>query len=135
MKQVSEDVSPTVNPSPLVNESGEQKMRLSDLQETASLKAVDGDTENHKVSSPQCLGIKVITFFFIVSFMDCCVACGFLLVRFMDFVAESESGGINLKSKVLPPLARSKKSCIKSSPKAAWGRLISQSSEVYILFS
>ncbi|CAL5208914.1 unnamed protein product [Lathyrus oleraceus] len=95
--KVSEDVSPTVNPSPLVNESGEQKMRLSDLQETASLKAVDGDTENHKVSSPQCL--------------------------------ESESGGINLKSKVLPPLARSKKSCIKSSPKAAWGRLISQSSE------
>ncbi|CAI8603792.1 unnamed protein product [Vicia faba] len=99
-KQVSEDVSSTASPSPLVNESGEQKIRLSDLQETASLKAVDGETENNKsasvlVSSPQCL----------------------------------ESGGITEKSNGLPPLARSKKRCLKSSPEIAWGRLISQSSE------
>ncbi|XP_058770271.1 uncharacterized protein LOC131643920 isoform X2 [Vicia villosa] len=96
--KVSKDVSSTANPSPLVNESGEQKIRLSDLQETASLKAVGGETENQKsasvlVSPAQCLG------------------------------------GIAEKSNGLPPLARSKKRCIKSSPECAWGRLISQSSE------
>lgn len=71
MKQVSKDVSSTANPSPLVNESGEQKIRLSDLQETGSLKAVGGGTENHSASvlvSPQCLGIKVLSFF-VFSFM------------------------------------------------------------------
>ncbi|KAL5095923.1 hypothetical protein RYX36_000250 [Vicia faba] len=40
-----------------------------------------------------------------------------------------ESGGIAEKSNGLPPLAQSKKRCLKSSPENAWGRLISQSFE------
>ncbi|KAK2457211.1 AAA-type ATPase family protein [Trifolium repens] len=40
-----------------------------------------------------------------------------------------ESGEIEEKSRGLPPLARSKKRCTKLNPKAAWGKLISQSSE------
>ncbi|CAJ2629150.1 unnamed protein product [Trifolium pratense] len=41
-----------------------------------------------------------------------------------------ESGEIEEKSRMLPPLSRSKKRCTKSNPKtAAWGKLISQSSE------
>jgi hypothetical protein len=42
----------------------------------------------------------------------------------------TESGEIEEKSRGLPPLARSKKRCTKLNPKAAWGKLISQSSEV-----
>ncbi|GAU39555.1 hypothetical protein TSUD_38080 [Trifolium subterraneum] len=40
-----------------------------------------------------------------------------------------ESSEIEEKSRALPPLARSKKRCTKSNSKAAWGKLISQSSE------
>lgn len=51
---------------------------------------------------------------------------------FLDFVADS--GDIAEKSKGLPPIARPKKRGIKLCPKAedAWGKLISQSSEVYL---
>lgn len=141
MKQVSKNVSSKVNPSPLVNESGEQEKRPSDLSEMA----VDGNNDKSSslpnedealVSPPQCIGIKVINFLSFLSWVCCILIYNlskhvwfFCFVRFMDFVLES--GQIAEKSKVLPPLARSKKRCTKSNSKSAWGKLISQSSEVY----
>jgi len=67
MKQVSNNVSSKVNPSPLVNESAEREKRPSDLSEMA----VDGNNDKSSslpnedealVSPPQCTGIKVINF-------------------------------------------------------------------------
>ncbi|XP_004495974.1 uncharacterized protein [Cicer arietinum] len=104
--KVSEDASSTTLPSLPVNESAprnESEIQPSDLPQTASLKVVDG--ENDKSPS--------------------------LPIEDDPLVSPQSPGETAEKSKVAAPVVpcRKKRSAVKLSPKAEWGKLISQFSQ------
>ncbi|XP_057425216.1 uncharacterized protein LOC130718616 [Lotus japonicus] len=104
--KVSEDASSTTPPAP-VDESGEPVLRLSDLTETPSLKAADAVVPVADEESPS------------------------VTVQGEDSVPPQSPGESAEKSKVADMAVepgRLKKRSPKSSPGAAWGKLISQSS-------
>ncbi|KAJ1435686.1 SMAD/FHA domain superfamily [Sesbania bispinosa] len=109
MTQLSEDASSTNLPSAgisaPVNESGEPELRPPDLPDTASLKAVDICDADKSAS---------------------------VLVKAEALVSPQCLGETAEKSKVAgtgSAPGRSKKRPTKSSPKAAWGKLLSQYSQ------
>ncbi|RDX71267.1 hypothetical protein CR513_49412, partial [Mucuna pruriens] len=143
--KVSEDSPPTtvpsvtpVNESGTGNESGEPELRPSDLPHTASFKAVDvcdallpdkSPSEGEAMVTPQCVGACV---FFVVSVH----ARGLCIGAIYEFV--ETSGETAEKSKVAGVGAvpgRLKKRPVKLCPKTAWGKLLSQCSQVLLLLS